>query len=282
MLPADTSLGPVHLTVADLDRAAVFYQTTLGFRIVDHVQGAARLSATGRPPFHLLLTERPDARRGRTAGLYHFAILLPSRGDLARVLRHLVEAQASPAGASDHAVSEALYLHDPEGNGIEIYRDRPRTEWPRRGGELAMGTRPLDLEELLAEDTRAWDGMPAGTRVGHIHLHVADLARSERFYAGVLGFEVTVRGYPGALFLAAGGYHHHIGMNTWAGEGVPPMDPDGLGLRFFTVVIPDEAARGAAVDRLRRAGAEPREVREGPARGWLASDPDGIGLLLAS
>jgi catechol 2,3-dioxygenase len=282
MLPGDISLGPVHLTVVDLDRAIDFYQTTLGFSPVDRVQETATLSATGRAPAHLILTGKPGARRGRTAGLYHFAILLPSRGDLARMLRHLIERRAPLEGASDHAVSEALYLHDPEGNGIEIYRDRPRGQWSVRGGELAMGTQPLDLEDLLAEDARPWEGMPAATRIGHIHLHVSDLARAERFYAGVLGFEVMVRSYPRALFVAAGGYHHHIGMNTWAGEGIPPMDPEGAGLRYFTVTVPDEDARRSARDRLRAAGVSLREVREGPVAGWLARDPDGIGVLLAS
>lgn len=282
VLPADTGLGPVHLTVANLGTAVAFYQDVLGFRLGDQRQAGAHLSATGRPPVHLLLTGNPDARRRRTAGLYHFAILLPSRSDLARALRHLLEAGAPIEGASDHAVSEALYLHDPEGNGIEIYADRPREEWPRRGGELAMGTKALDVEGLLAEDRGPWEGMPAGTRIGHIHLHVSDLARSERFYAGVLGFEVMVRSYPRALFLAAGGYHHHIGMNTWAGEGIPPVDPEGSGLRFFTVVIPDERARRAVLDRLRDAATPLDEVREGPVGGWLARDPDGIGVLLAS
>lgn len=280
VLPPDTSLGPVDLAVVDLDRAVRFYQDVIGFRLVEQSQGTAGLSATGRAPL-LILTGMPGARRGRTAGLYHFAILLPARADLARALRHLVDARAPMQGASDHGVSEALYLQDPEGNGIEIYADRPRAQWPIRNGRLAMGTQALDLEDLLAHDARPWEGMPEGTRIGHIHLHVSDLARAERFYAGVLGFDVTVRGYPQALFLAAGGYHHHVGLNTWAGEGIPPMDPEGAGLRFFALEVPGDTARRAVLDRLRAAGPV-QEVRDGPVRGWLARDPDGIGVLLAS
>ena len=283
MLPPDTSLGPVHLTVADFDAALGFYRDVLGFHVTDRAGAeTAALSATGSPPFQIILTGKPGVQLRRTAGLYHFAILLPSRGDLARALRHLVDARAPLEGASDHAVSEALYLHDLEGNGIEIYADRPREQWPVRGGTLAMGTKALDVEGLLALAARPWEGMPAGTRTGHVHLRVADLTRAEQFYASVLGFDVMVRGYPGALFLSAGGYHHHVGLNTWAGTGIPPMDPEGAGLHYFTLLLPDKDSKAAVLDRLRSAGAPLEDVREGPVRGWLTRDPDGIGLMLAS
>ncbi|HXF81504.1 MAG TPA: VOC family protein [bacterium] len=282
VLPASTAIGAVHLTVAALDRAVAFYQETIGFRLVGRFGPVAELSATGHPPVHLILTERPQARRGRTAGLYHFAILLPSRPDLGRALRHLVEAQAPLEGASDHAVSEALYLRDPEGNGIEIYADRPPAQWPRRGTELAMTTTALDLQGLLAEAGGAWSGLPDGTRIGHIHLHVADLRRSEAFYAGILGFTVTLRSYPGALFLAAGDYHHHLGLNTWAGTDLLAADPEGLGLRYFTLTLPDRASRDEVVDRLRRARVPVQEARHGSVAGWLTHDPDGIGVLLTT
>jgi len=281
-LPSDTGIGLVHLTVADLDATSRFYRDVLGFRVVARENGRTFLSASGETPVHLILTGNPNANRRRTAGLYHFAILLPTRQDLARALRHLMDTEAPIEGASDHAVSEALYLHDVEGNGIEIYADRPRERWPIRNGTLAMGTNALDVEDLLAQASQPWDGIPAGTRIGHIHLRVSDLARSEQFYVGVLGFEVMVRGYPGALFVSAGGYHHHLGLNTWAGTGIPPMTSDVTGLRNFSVTIPDEQAREDAVQRLRSAGRALHEIADGPVRGILACDPDGIGVLLTS
>jgi len=279
-LPSDTGIGLVHLTVADLDATSRFYRDVLGFRVVARENGRTFLSASGETPVHLILTGNPNANRRRTAGLYHFAILLPTRQDLARALRHLMDTEAPIEGASDHAVSEALYLHDVEGNGIEIYADRPRERWPIRNGTLAMGTNALDVEDLLAQASQPWDGIPAGTRIGHIHLRVSDLARSEQFYVGVLGFEVMVRGYPGALFVSAGGYHHHLGLNTWAGTGIPPMTSDVAGLQYFSVTIPDEQARQDAVRRLRSAGRALHEIADGPVRGILARDPDGIGVLL--
>jgi len=282
LLPAETTLGAVHLTVADPDVTSRFYQGLLGYKPADGGEGRITFSATGEPPAQLVLTGTQEGRRRRTAGLYHFAILLPSRRDLARALRHLIESAVRINGASDHGVSEAIYLQDPEGNGIEIYADRPRERWPMRGGTLAMGTTALDVEDLLAQDARPWEGVPEGTRIGHVHLHVASLGRAERFYAGVLGFEVTVRGYPDALFLSAGGYHHHIGLNTWAGTDIAPRDPLDAGLRYFTVVLPDRAALHAALDRLRAAGAPLEEPGEGERGGWLTRDPDGIGVLLTS
>lgn len=279
MLPAATSLGPVALAVADLAAALGFYRDVLGFQVARRSEDEIILCATGSPSAVLILSAAPGARRRPTAGLYHFALLLPTRADLARAVRHLIGAGAAIEGASDHGVSEAVYLHDPEGNGIELYADRPRERWPTRDGRLAMGTTALDLEDLLAQDARPWEGMPQGTGIGHVHLRVADLARSERFYAGVLGFQVTVRGYPGALFLSAGGYHHHIGLNIWAGTGIPPRDPQGPGLRYFTVRLPDRADALAARRRLQAAGAPVAEA--GGPGGWLTQDPDGIGVLLA-
>ncbi|MGH2436037.1 MAG: VOC family protein [bacterium] len=279
-LPPDTGIGLVHLTVADLTAASRFYLDVLGFRIAAREHGRTSFSASGETPVHLILSENPKATRRRTAGLYHFAILLPTRQDLARVLRHLIDSGAPIEGASDHGVSEAVYLHDVEGNGIEIYADRPRERWPVRNGTLAMGTDALDVEDLLDHAGQPWDGMPAGTGIGHIHLRVGDLARSERFYAGTLGFEVIVRSYPGALFVSAGGYHHHIGLNTWAGTGIPPMTPEGAGLRYFSITIPEQQALDDAVRRLRNMGGVNDDIVDGPVRGVLARDPDGIGVLL--
>jgi len=217
----DTTVGPVALTVADLARSEDFYTGVLGFRAIERGDRALTLAAGGAVPL-LRLVEQPGARPKpqRATGLYHFAILVPSRLDLARALRHLAEQRYPLTGASDHLVSEALYLDGPDGNGIEIYRDRPRDEWPHANGQLQMAVDPLDVDGILGElarDDRPWDGLAPQTRIGHIHLHVADLRAAEAFYSGVLGFDVMLRYGAGALFISAGGYHHHIGLNTWAG-----------------------------------------------------------------
>ncbi len=196
----------------------------------------------------------------------------------ARALQRVAEASWRLSGASDHLVSEALYLNDPEGNGIELYRDRPREEWPIRDGVLQMDTLPLDLDGVLGELRRdeAESGMPDGTRIGHVHLNVGDLAAAEAFYSGALGFDVTVRGYPGALFVSAGGYHHHLGLNTWTGEGAPAAPEGSRGLRQFEIVLPRGEALAAEVDRLRKAGFEPAED-DGGVR---VTDPSGNRVVL--
>lgn len=277
-LPPDTHLGTVYLAVTDLPATAAFYGDVLGFRATEDGD-AIGFSAPGAPSHDIVLRPAaPGSTRRRTAGLYHFAVLLPERAHLARVLRHLIDAGAPVEGASDHAVSEAVYLHDPEGNGIEIYADRPRDRWPARAGQLEMTTKALDLDDLFRSGSGPWAGVPAGTRVGHIHLRVNDLARAEAFYAELLGFDVMVRGYPGALFVAAGGYHHHIGLNTWAGR-LEPADPTGPGLRYFTVVLPDRDAREELVARARGAGVQ---AQPGEGEGVLLRDPDGIGVMVTN
>ena len=286
MLPPTTSIGDVHLTVADVTSAADFYRNVLGFRAAGS-SGARTvfLSADGRYPYHVILTGDPGARPSphRAAGLYHFAILLPTHKDLGSTLRHLVEVGWPLQGASDHGVSEALYLADPEGNGIEIYADRARGRWPRRDRDLVMPTRPLGIDELLAESEGGWEGFPSGSRIGHVHLRVADLKRSEAFYGGMLGFDVTVRTYPGALFLAAGGYHHHIGLNTWAGTDIPPASPEARGLRTFTIRLSDRAELGRLIRRVREAGVIVESaVDHGVRIAVTVRDPDGIGVMLAA
>ena len=186
-------------------------------------------------------------RPARSTGLFHMAFLLPERLDLAHALLRLAERGWPLTGASDHLVSEALYLSDPDGIGIEIYRDRPREEWSVEDGQVRMATLPLDLDDVArAAQGPAPPRAPEGTRMGHVHLNVADLGTAEAFYAGELGFDVTARNYPGALFLAAGGYHHHIGANTWRGEGAPPPPPGAVGLRRFTIVAPGQSQAEAA------------------------------------
>ena len=274
------NLGAVRLNVADLDRAQRFYEQAIGLRALDRDADLVRLGVDGQTAI-VELVERPDGPRrpAGTTGLFHLAILLPGRPDLARALRRVADAGWRLGGASDHLVSEALYLRDPEGNGIEIYRDRPREQWRYENGQLQMDTLPLDLDSVLGElsatDTGA-NGMPAGTRIGHVHLNVAELSAAEDFYGGLLGFEVTVRGYPGALFLATGGYHHQIGVNTWAGEGAPAPPPGSLGLEWFEIVLPGAPDLERAGQRLRAARFETQSDWDG----LRVADPSGNGILL--
>jgi catechol 2,3-dioxygenase len=269
------AIGEVHLTISDLGRSLRFYQSQLGFTVHQRTDRTARLGAGG--PDLLVLSQCENAPRVRgTTGLYHFAILVPSRADLARVLRRLVETDTVMQGAADHGVSEALYLADPDGNGIEVYRDRPRAQWPYVGGALRMGADPLDLEAILAESVRDdSSGLASGTTIGHVHLHVSRLADAERFYVEVLGFELMQRYGPSALFVSAGGYHHHFGLNTWAGVGAPPPPPGALGLRHVVVRL-TAAGAAAAEDRL-RAAAVPFETTPD---GALVRDPAGNAILL--
>ena len=205
---------------------------------------------------------------------------MPDRVELARSLQRVAAAGWRLTGASDHLVSEALYLRDPEGNGIEIYRDRPRDQWNRDNGELRMATLPLDLQGLLDElrdEDEATNGMPVGTTMGHVHLQVADIPAAEGFYNGALGLDVMVRSYPGALFLAAGGYHHHLGLNTWQSQGAPPPPEGALGLDRYELVLPGEGDVDAAAERLGEGG-DPVRVDEGV----LATDPSGNRVLLTA
>jgi catechol 2,3-dioxygenase len=278
-----TSMGPVRLTVSDLDGVRDFYRDAIGLAELGTSNGIVRMGTAefGDPPVVELVGD-PDAppRPRATSGLFHLAILVPRRPDLARALQRVAEAGWHLSGASDHLVSEALYLKDPEGNGIELYRDRPREEWPVRDGVLQMSTLPLDLDGVLGELRRedASAGMPPGTRIGHVHLNVGDLTAAEAFYSGALGFDVTVRGYPGALFVSAGGYHHHLGLNTWAGEGAPPPPAGSRGLREFEIVLPTAESLAAEEDRLREAGFEP--TREDDR--VLVSDPSGNRVALSA
>jgi catechol 2,3-dioxygenase len=283
-LPAATRLGPVRLQVADLERSLQFYETVLGLRVLGQGGADATLGVHGggdgaaaRPLVALneLSGARPVGRRAQL-GLYHFAILLPDRAALGRLVRHLSESGV-PSGAGDHLVSEAFYLTDPDGLGIEVYADRPRESWRRVGRELMMATDPVDVEGVIAaagED--AWTGMPAGTVMGHVHLHVGDLDAARAFYSEALGFDRTVWSYPGALFLGAGGYHHHLGTNTWAGRAATPPDPDAARLLEWTVELPDAGDVAAAAGSLAAAGHSPDE-RGGDA---VVSDPWGIQLRI--
>jgi catechol 2,3-dioxygenase len=237
-LPADAHIGSVALTVSDLDRSVSFYRDTLGFQEASRDGRTALLSA-GEGPALLELRELAGAvpKPRRSTGLFHFAILVPTRAALGRSLRRLADRKWPLSGVADHLVSEALYLNDPDGLGIEIYRDRPRDTWRRENGELAMASDPLDLQSVADEPgaETPWRGLDAGTVIGHVHLHVSRIEEGEAVFCGDVGFEPMVRSYPGALFVAAGGYHHHLAMNTWVGVGAPPPPENAVGLRSFTV-----------------------------------------------
>ena len=280
-LPDATRLGPVRLQVADLARSLRYYEETLGFRLTSRDGTTARLSPHGDDRVLVELHERtgarPASRRARL-GLYHFAILLPDRAALGRFVEHLATS-GTRAGSADHLVSEALYLTDPDGLGIEVYADRPRAEWRRSGQELLMGTEPLDIGSVVASARgEPWSGMPAGTTIGHVHLHVGDLEKGAAYFAGALGFDRTVWSYPGALFLAAGGYHHHLGTNTWAGPQASAPGPDDARLLEWTIEVPDERAIDALERSLRGAGYPAERTPDGAL---VTRDPWGTGIRVA-
>ena len=273
-----TTMGAVHLRVSDLDRAIAFYETNLGLVVQERADDVASLGAGSTRLLALIRTTGPRKARG-TTGLYHFALLVPTRADLAGVLRRLVRTSTRMHGFADHGVSEALYLADPDRNGIEVYRDRARAEWPRVGGELQMVVDPLDVDDLLSDPAASEsEPMPLGTVMGHVHLHVADLVSAHEFYVRVLGFEVTQRFGPGALFVSAGGYHHHLGLNTWAGVGAPPPMADAVGLRHYTIVLPDAAALDRVLGRVTDAGLPIESTPDGS----LVRDPAENGILLTT
>jgi catechol 2,3-dioxygenase len=280
MLAPNTRPGTVHLTVTDLDRSVGFYQDAIGLRLHDRENGSAAMGAGGDDL--VVLEENAQARpHGRTAGLYHFALLHPSREELASALQRLALRRTPMQGASDHGVSEALYLPDPDDNGIELYFDRPREVWPppSPGFRVGMFTEPLDLENLLAaapgqEPPRHAD---SGLTLGHVHLHVGDMADSMRFYRDVIGFD-SMAELPGAAFVSAGGYHHHLGFNTWRGEGVPPAAGDSVGLRYWTLLLDGEDELAAVRARIDDAGIAVEEHPEG----LLVRDPSGTAVVLKS
>lgn len=274
-----TTVGPVSLIVADIARSVAYYEALGLVRLEQTDSGETILGVPGTPL--LRLTVQAGVRpwpTDRVTGLYHFALLVPTRADLGRWLRHWLSQGNSLPGQSDHLVSEALYLRDPDEHGIEIYRDRPRDQWTWAGGQLQMAIDPLDLRSILAEGERLkdpWTGLPQGTRMGHIHLQVGDIARAEAFYCGVLGFEVMAH-MSSALFVSAGKYHHHLGLNVWHSRGGSPADDNTARLKAFTIQLPDEEARSAVLARL-DAAAIPYAQEEG---GIAVRDPWQNTLLL--
>ncbi|MCK0198375.1 VOC family protein [Ancylobacter sp. 6x-1] len=272
-LPDGLTLGAVRLRVRDGARSLAFYRDIVGLTPqADRGDGLIRLGAGDRTLIELEVAPDAAPRPRGTTGLFHVAILVPDRASLAVVLRRLVEKRVQ-LGASDHLVSEALYLDDPDGNGIEIYRDRPRDEWTWQDGEVAMATEGLDGRGVMsALPAGAGDApMPAGTVIGHVHLQVGDLAAARRFYVDTLGMAVTTQSYPGALFVSAGDYHHHLGLNIWQSRGRGPAPEGATGLVHHTVKLPAAADVEAVAERLKAAGA-PVSAIEG---GIASADPWG-------
>lgn len=277
-LPPTLRLGGVHLTVTDLGRSISFYEDAIGLRLHRRENAVAAMGVGGEDL--LVLHEESEARRaGKHAGLYHYALLFPTREELARVALRLAATRTRIQGASDHGTHEAIYLPDPDGNGIELAADRPRERWPRTM-EYAGGPHPLDLDGLLAvvsgEEPREEAG--PGLAIGHVHLHVGDLEQGLGFYRDVLGFESTALIPGAAAFVAAGGYHHHLGFNVWRGEGVPPAPQDRVGLRHWTVVLEEQEQVDAVGERVRAAGIETEEY----GSGFLVRDPWEITVLFVA
>jgi catechol 2,3-dioxygenase len=267
-----TYTGEVYLNVMDLDKSVRFYKEIIGFKVLEETAKRAVLTADGKTP--LLIVEQPEnvtPKEPRRTGLYHFALLLPERADLGNIIKHFVAKQVA-IGASDHKVSEALYLSDPDGNGIEIYTDREPSEWQWVNGEVAMSTDPLDGESVVAESAgKTWDGLPDKTIMGHVHLHVANLAETETFYKA-LGFEIACN-YPGALFMSTGKYHHHLGLNIWNGEGAQSPTSNSAGMKGYTLIYPNDIELNKAINNI--------EIKvETTDSGFTVEDPSGNRIFL--
>lgn len=274
-----TFVGHVKIKVENLERSLKYYQEVIGFDVLKQTDTLAKLTTDGKTS--ILSLEQPAnviPKQGRTTGLYHFAILLPERSDLANIVKHFVE-NGIRFGSSDHLVSEALYLDDPDGNGIEIYIDRDPSNWSWKGKEVAMTVDPLNFENLLTtvKPGKTWQGMPEGTVMGHIHLHVSELKKTEEFYVKGLGFDVVNRYGVQALFLSAGKYHHHIGVNTWNGVGAPTPSVNSVGLESFTLILPNEEARNQVVSNLKKIGSNVIEENNK----FITHDPSGNRVELA-
>ena len=278
-IPGEAHIGRVRLQVGDLAASIPYYMRVLGFRLLDRQGSVAVLGTEDGSPLielHERHGARPVPRRGRI-GLYHFAMLLPDRAALGRLVAHLAGIGAY-AGSADHLVSEALYLNDPDGLGIEVYADRPRAAWTMHGREIAMATEPLDVRSLVrAAGDEPWTGMPAGTTIGHVHFHVNTLEEAEAFYQGALGFDKVVWSYPGALFFSAGGYHHHVGTNTWA-AGAPAATLEDARLLEWELRLPARTDIAAVSANAATAGFDVRMDGDN----YLITDRSGITVRLTT
>lgn len=271
-------VGQVNLKVQSIERSIAFYERVIGFKVLERSERQAKLTVDGKTA--LLSIEQPidvEPKQSRTTGLYHFAILLPTRSDLIKIVRHFAEIGLQ-FGSSDHLVSEALYLSDLDGNGIEIYIDRDASEWKWANGEVAMTVDPLNFTDLLSKGVNdLWKGMPEDAVMGHIHLHVSNLVDTEEFYTKGLGFEVVNRYGNQALFISDGKYHHHIGLNTWNGVGAPKPSVQSVGLESFTLMLPSEEMKNEMMNRLERIGAP--VIEENGAT--IAVDSSGNRIILS-
>ena len=268
-LPAATAMGPATLRVADEGRALALYRDLIGLEIIERANGKIALGAGGKPFLFLDVVPGTRPRPPHATGLYHVAILLPDRAALGQTIARLTEAGIK-LGAADHNVSEAIYLWDADNNGLEIYRDRPRAEWQWNDGLVTMGSAPLDFAGLLADGakSRANGHVPAGTHIGHIHLQVGDIEEAERFYCGILGFARTAE-WRGALFVSAGGYHHHLGLNVWGSKNGPLPPKNTAGLEQFVIELPNDADVAALRARIEVAGLQVEQN----GRAFVVRDP---------
>lgn len=279
--PNQLTIGKVHYNVSNLERASYFFEEGLGMKVLEKSQGSITLGAVDDQALLVLHKVNNPTPRKKTTGLYHLAIRLPNREDLARLIYHLVNNQVELQGIADHGVSEALYLTGPEDMGIELTCDRDYEEWPiDEEGQLEMVTEELDIDGLMMSiqgKNKKWIGLPGGTTIGHVHLRVAELEKTAEFYTS-LGFEITQAYGEQALFFASGEYHHHIGANTWQSAGASPLEADTAGLRYFEVVVPDKDDLEKLVNELSSSGMQLNKTEEG----ILLVDPNGIHLKLVS
>jgi catechol 2,3-dioxygenase len=273
-LPDGLRLGAAHLKVSELDRSIAFYTDVLGLQLARREDAEAGLSA-GLDEL-IVLHETPGARSvSRHSGLYHVALLYPSQLELARVAQRIAESNTPIQGASDHGISEAIYLPDPDGNGIELASDYPKDTWPDLSDIDSIAPSPLDMGRLfnLVSGREPEPEADSGTTVGHVHLHVGDVAEGLAFYRDIVGFDLVTY-IDSAAFVSAGGYHHHLAFNIWQGKGAPPAPPEAAGLLYWTIELPTAEDVAAARDRLNANGVETDEL----SNGFAASDPWGIAV----
>jgi len=272
----NTYVTNVEIKVSDLQRSLNYYQEVIGFKVLQQESHKATLTADGKTALLTIVQPETVEEKTRfTTGLYHFALLLPSRRDLANVISHFHK-NGVYFGASDHDVSEALYLSDPDKNGIEIYADRPEDKWTWHSNQVHMVTEPLNIQSILAEGNDTWSGLPTGTVMGHIHLSVSNLTEAEEFYTKGLGFDIVTRYGTQALFISTGRYHHHIGLNTWYSENAPKLGEHQVGLKTFSLRLDNEQQVATMKENLRAIDAPVTDI----AGGFQTEDPAGNKILL--